>query len=68
MEPFEYIEPSTLKEETQLLFDHGGNARVLAGSVHLVPKMRKGEIKMECLVNIWKISLSCWENRMCLSL
>lgn len=55
MKPFEYIEPSTLKEATRLLFDHGGKAKVLAGGVHLVPKIRKGEIKLECLVNIQKI-------------
>jgi len=55
MKDFEYIEPSTLKEATQLLFDRAGKAQVLAGGVHLVPKMRKGEIKLECLVNIQKI-------------
>jgi carbon-monoxide dehydrogenase medium subunit len=55
MKPFEYIEPSTLKEATQLLFDYGKKARVLAGGVHLVPKMRKGEIETEYLVNIQRI-------------
>ncbi len=55
MKPFEYIEPSTLKEATHLLFDHGKKAQVLAGGVHLVPKMRKGEVEMEYLVNIQKI-------------
>ncbi len=55
MKPFEYFEPGTLKEATKLLFDHGGKAKVLAGGVHLVPKIRKGEIKLECLVNIQKI-------------
>jgi len=55
MKPFEYLEPSTVKEATQLLSDYGEKAQVLAGGVHLVPKMRKGEIEMEYLVNIQRI-------------
>ncbi|GBC98435.1 Carbon monoxide dehydrogenase medium chain [bacterium HR17] len=38
--PFEYHAPATLQEALQLLAQHGGNAKVLAGGQSLVPLMK----------------------------
>jgi carbon-monoxide dehydrogenase medium subunit len=55
MKPFEYFEPATVTEATQLLSHYGERARVLAGGVDLVPRMRKGDITADQVVNIQKI-------------
>jgi CO/xanthine dehydrogenase FAD-binding subunit len=56
METFEYYEPKTVSETTQLLSDYGGRAVVLAGGVDLIPSMRKEEFKAKCVVNIQKVA------------
>jgi xanthine dehydrogenase iron-sulfur cluster and FAD-binding subunit A len=55
MKPFEYFEPRTVMEATELLSTYGGKARILAGGIDLIPRMRKGEIKAGCVVNIQNI-------------
>ena len=50
--PFEYFEPTTVSEATALLTKYGGDARVLAGGVDLLPRMRAGSVKAGHLVNI----------------
>lgn len=55
MKPFEYFEPRTVAEATQLLSNYGKKARILAGGIDLIPKMRKGGIKAEYIVNIQRI-------------
>ena len=55
MRAFEYFEPKTVGEATKYLFDHGETARILAGGVDLVPRMRKGELKTDYVVNIQRI-------------
>ncbi len=55
MKSFEYFEPATVTEATQLLSHYGEKARILAGGVDLIPRMRKGDIKAEQVVNIQKI-------------
>jgi len=56
MKSFEYFEPRTIEEATQLLSNYGEKARILAGGIDLIPRMRKGEIETEYVVNIQKIS------------
>ncbi len=55
MKPFEYFEPRTVKEATELLSTYGGKARILAGGIDLIPRLRKGEIEPEYVVNLQKI-------------
>jgi carbon-monoxide dehydrogenase medium subunit len=55
MKPFEYFEPGTVTEATQLLSNYGEKARILAGGIDLIPKLRKGGIKAEYVVNIQRI-------------
>lgn len=55
MKPFEYFEANTVKEATQLLSNYGEKAQILAGGIDLIPRIRKGDIKTEYVVNIQKI-------------
>ena len=41
MKAFDYFEPKTIAEATQLLSEYNGGAKVLAGGVDLLPRMRK---------------------------
>lgn len=56
MKSFEYFEPGTVKEATQILSEYGEKARVLAGGIDLVPRMRRGDLQPGCLVNIQRIT------------
>ena len=56
MKPFEYFEPKTVKEATQLLSNYGKKAEILAGGIDLIPRMRKGDFKPQYLVNIQKVT------------
>ncbi len=55
MKPFEYLEPKTIEEATSLLSHYGNKARILAGGMDLIPRMQKGEIEPEYVVNIQNI-------------
>ena len=55
LRPFELLEPQTIEEAIQLLSSYGDKAKVLAGGVDLVAKMRRWQIKPECVVSIQKI-------------
>lgn len=55
LKSFEYFEPRTVEEVVRILFMYGGEAKVLAGGVDLVPKMRKRQIQPKCLVSIQRI-------------
>jgi len=55
MGPFEYFEPRTVGEATKLLFIHGEKAKIMAGGIDLIPRLRKGEIKAGYVVNIQNI-------------
>ena len=55
MKPFEYFEPRTVGEATQLLSNYGEKAQILAGGIDLIPRMRKGDVKAEYVINIQKI-------------
>ena len=56
MKPFEYFEPRTVTEATRLLSNYGKKAQILAGGIDLIPRIRKGDIKPEYLVNIQKVT------------
>jgi CO/xanthine dehydrogenase FAD-binding subunit len=55
VKPFNYFEPETIGEATELLSTFGEKARILAGGIDLIPRMRKGEIETEYVVNLQKI-------------
>jgi CO/xanthine dehydrogenase FAD-binding subunit len=49
---FTYLTPTTLDEAIRLLAEHGREARVLAGGTDLLLRMRTGEWRPRCVVNI----------------
>lgn len=51
----EYLYPVTVAEAVQMLADHGGRARVIAGGTDLVPQLKSGERQASCLVDISRI-------------
>jgi aerobic carbon-monoxide dehydrogenase medium subunit len=55
MKPFEYFEPGTVKEATDLLSNYGEKTQILAGGIDLIPRMRKGDIRADYIINIQKI-------------
>lgn len=55
LKPFEYFEPRTIEEAVRIAFMYGDKAKVLAGGVDLVPKMRQRKIKAECVVSLQRI-------------
>jgi carbon-monoxide dehydrogenase medium subunit len=52
---FTYLTPTTLDEAIRLLAEHGREARVLAGGTDLLLRMRTGQWRPRCVVNIKKI-------------
>ena len=54
--PFEYHEPATKAEVVTLLAAHGADARVLAGGVDLLPRLRIGTVKAGHVVNIQRVA------------
>jgi len=60
MRPYELLEPSTVDEAVKLLKKYQNKARVLAGGLDLVSKMRRWQINPEYLVSIRNIQeLNC---------
>ncbi|MBI4285238.1 MAG: xanthine dehydrogenase family protein subunit M [Chloroflexi bacterium] len=55
MKAFEYLEPRTVSETLKLLSQHSAEARVLAGGVDLLCRMRCREIEPDYVLNISKI-------------
>ena len=55
MKPFEYFEPRTVGEATQILSQYGEKAQILSGGIDLIPRMQKGDIQAEYVVSIQKI-------------
>ena len=43
LKPFDYFEPGSVKEASELLVNSGGKAQVLAGGIDLIPRMRMGK-------------------------
>ena len=55
MKPFDYLEPTTVREACALLKQHGGDAKVYAGGAYLSIVMKQGLLEPKTLVNIKKI-------------
>jgi len=55
LKPFEYFEPETIEEATQILSEYGERAQLLAGGVDLVPKFRRRLLVPECVVSLLRI-------------
>ena len=55
LKPFEYFEPETVQEAIKLLSKNGEKARILAGGIDLIPRMRKRKIDADVLIHIQKI-------------
>ena len=55
MKNFDYLEPRTVTEACALLKQHGGEAKVFAGGVHLTILMKQGLLEPKSLINIKKI-------------
>jgi len=55
LKPFEFFEPKTVDEVVQLLFMYGAKAKVMAGGVDLVLKMRLRELMPEYVVSLQKV-------------
>ena len=49
LKPFEYLEPETVEEAVRLLSSYGDKAKVLAGGVDLIPRMRQRKTSLEGL-------------------
>jgi 4-hydroxybenzoyl-CoA reductase subunit beta len=49
---FDLLHPSGLEEAVQMLADHGGKARVVAGGTDLLPKMKRRQVVPEVLVSV----------------
>lgn len=55
LKPFEYFEPETIQEATQILSQYGERAKLLAGGVDLVPRMRRRLLVPECVISLLRI-------------
>ena len=55
LRPFELLEPETIEEAVHILSTYDGKAKVLAGGVDLVLKMRLRELQPEYVVSLQKI-------------
>lgn len=53
--PFEYFEPETVNEAVRLLSTYGARAKVIAGGVDLVPRIRQRQIRPEYVVSLHHI-------------
>jgi 4-hydroxybenzoyl-CoA reductase subunit beta len=50
--PFSYLRPGSATEAAQMLADHGGRARLVAGGTDLLPKMKRGQLQPEILIGV----------------
>ncbi len=55
IKPFEYFEPETIEEATRVLSEYGERAKLLAGGVDLVPRLRRRLLAPECVVSLQRI-------------
>ena len=53
---FEYHEPDSIQEAADILYRYGDEAKIIAGGIDLLPKMRTGSISANCLVSIRNIT------------
>ena len=55
LEPFDYFEPGDTREASELLATRGDKVWILAGGIDLIPRIRKGTLKADHVINIQKI-------------
>jgi len=55
LKPFDYFEPTTIKEAVQILGRYGTKAKLLAGGVDLVARMRRHQVQPQYVVSILSI-------------
>jgi carbon-monoxide dehydrogenase medium subunit len=55
LKPFDYFEPTTIKEAVQILSRYGTKAKLLAGGVDLVARMRRHQVQPQYVVSILSI-------------
>lgn len=53
--PFEYFEPTTQKEVSDLLLKYGSTAQIMAGGIDLIPRIRQGSVKADQIINIQNV-------------
>ena len=63
LRPFELLTPSTTREAVKLLAKYGDRAKIMAGGLDLVSKMRRWQINPEYLINIQNIPKLCYIKR-----
>ncbi len=56
MRNFDYLEPRSVAQACRLLVQHGGDAKVFAGGVHLTILMKQGLLQPKTLINIKRIA------------
>lgn len=59
MRRFEYFEPKTVEEAIKILAQYGDNTKILAGGTILVPELKSGNLKPDCVINIKAIERLC---------
>jgi len=55
LKPFEYFEPSSIQEALQILSMYGNRAKLLAGGIDLLPRMRQRKIKPEYMISVHRM-------------
>lgn len=55
LKSFEYFEPDTVQEVVQTLFKYSDKAKLIAGGIDLVPRIRKRELKPEYMISLQRI-------------
>ena len=53
---FDYVRPSTIQETTEILAEHGGDARVLAGGQEMVPMLNLRLARPSAVVDISQLA------------
>ena len=55
LKPFEYFEPVSVQEAVRISFMYGDKAKIFAGGVDLVPRMRQRKARPECVISLQSI-------------
>jgi CO/xanthine dehydrogenase FAD-binding subunit len=55
MKELDYFYPRTLKEALQILDEHKGDVRVIAGGTDLVPRLKENDVKENKIVDVSRI-------------
>ncbi len=61
MNDFDYFAPQRLDDALQLMAEHAGQGRWLAGGTDLVPRLRNGTVRPACLIDLRCLPLGAIE-------